>query len=196
MDIDKRIHDEQLKRLKIFFEAYASDESNENLNDPKKQAKRRLHKKNIKLLSPDIKKTKKINYLNKVNSKIFKSSVSTNNFNENNNFYKDSRYKSQDKIIKMNLVSRKFKIADDFNEKNSNKFLKEKDECLKKMTLSDKIEEESIYFYDKNAKNKLIRISTIKKNNINSNLNSKQIKKEIIEDDSIAFLGELIDKIK
>ena len=196
MDIDKRIHDEQLKRLKIFFEAYVSDESNENLNAPKKQAKRRIHKKNIKLLSPDIKKTKKINYLNKVNSKIFKSSVSTNNFNENNNFYKDSRYKSQDKIIKMNLVSRKFKIADDFNEKNSNKFLKEKDECLKKMTLSDKIEEESIYFYDKNAKNKLIRISTIKKNNINSNLNSKKIKKETIEDDSIAFLGELIDKIK
>ena len=56
--------------------------------------------------------------------------------------YKEILKKQSEKPIKMNDVSRKFKIADDFNEINSKKLLYEKDKCLKRMHLTDKIEKE------------------------------------------------------
>ena len=56
--------------------------------------------------------------------------------------YKEILKKQFEKPIKMNDVSRKFKIADDFNEINSKKLLYEKDKCLKRMHLTDKIENE------------------------------------------------------
>ena len=46
--------------------------------------------------------------------------------------YKKVLKKYIEKPIKMNIVSLKFKIANDFNEVNSKKFLYKKDKCLKK----------------------------------------------------------------
>ena len=56
--------------------------------------------------------------------------------------YKKVLKKNIEKPIKINIVSLKFRIADDFNEINSKTFLYEKDKCLKKMHLTDKIKEE------------------------------------------------------
>ena len=56
--------------------------------------------------------------------------------------YKEILKNHIEKPIKMNIVSRKFKIPDDFNEIHSKIFLYEKDKCLKKMHLTDEIEEE------------------------------------------------------
>ena len=107
-------------------------------------------------------------------------------FIEENNF----RNKSKDKPIKKNFVNPKFKIADDFNEENSNKFLNEKDECLREVILSDEIkgEEDTPFFIDD--------LSPIGKNEYEYNLNSKQFKKKKVKDDSIALLSKLIDDIK
>ena len=55
---------------------------------------------------------------------------------------KKYEYKIPRKKIKINMVSQKFKIANDYDEINSNIFLKEKDECLKSFKLTDKIEED------------------------------------------------------
>ena len=56
-----------------------------------------------------------------------------------------------EKPIKMNNVSRKFKIANDYNEINSKIFLYEKDKCLKKMNLTDEIEDGKESFDDANV---------------------------------------------
>ena len=56
--------------------------------------------------------------------------------------YKEILKKQTEKPVKMNNVSQKFKIADDYNEINSKKFLYEKDKCLKKINLIDEIEDE------------------------------------------------------
>ena len=56
--------------------------------------------------------------------------------------YKEILKKQIEKSIKINNVSRKFKIANDYNEINSKKFLYEKVKCLKKMNLSDQIDDE------------------------------------------------------
>ena len=119
-----------------------------------------------------------------------KSSELTNNFHIKNQLYKRDHYKSQDRPIKINLVSLKFRIADDFNEENSNKFLNEKDEFLKEVILSDEIkEEEDIPFF-------VDDLSPIGKNGCEYNLNSKRFKKKKVKDDSIALLSKLIDDIK
>ena len=201
MDTNERIHIELLKRLKVFSENYIPSKPNENSNNPKKHSQEKPDKSHKRRFSRDIKKKKNMNYTNspKKKNRNFESTVSTNNFHGKNQFYKNTYY-SQDKPIKINLVSQKFRIADDFNEKNSNQFLKEKDECLKKIILSDVIEEtekeEAIFFYSKNEKENIFKLSTIKKNIFNSNLNNKYSKRKIIEYDSRASLSELIEELK
>ena len=187
------IHTEVLKTSKLFPEIYFPIKSykihkNLNINHSKKNIKKKIEflKRHKKRFSPDIKKLKKINSNDNNNisqenncKQNHKSSQSTNNFNGKSLFYKNSYNKSQDKPIKKNIVSQKFKIADDFNEKNSNQFLNEKDECLREVFLSDKIEEdEFIHFCTKNEKR---NISNIKKNKINDDFNIKQVKRKIAE---------------
>ena len=144
------------------------------------------HKK-YKRSAPDILKTQK-KKLNDNNSpkhnhrRHHKSSQLASNFHGKSLFCKNVS-KSQDKPIKINLVSQKFKIADDFNEKNSNQFLNEKDECLREEILSDKIEEEedNIHFYAENEKRNINHLLYTKTRKINCNLNSKQIKRKMIK---------------
>ena len=56
--------------------------------------------------------------------------------------YKEILKNYVEKPIKINYVSQKFKIANDFNEINSKIFLYEKDKYLKKENLTDEIEED------------------------------------------------------
>ena len=211
MDTYEKIHMELLKRLKIFSETYVSNKSNENhinsnFNDSKKQSPEKIdsHKRHKRRFSPDLKKLKKI----KLNGNTIISpkhnqrrhhntnTVLTNNFHGKSQFYEKTIYKSQDKPIKINLVSQKFKIANDFNEKNSNIFLNEKDECLREIILSDEIEEESTDSHPKNKKESIHNLSIIKKNKINYNVNNKQNNMKIVKDDSEKYLSELIEEIK
>ena len=191
-----KIHTEILKISAIFPEIYFPIKSykiQKNLNSNK--LKKIIHEK-IDLLkrhkrrfTPDIIQLKKFNsnYINIDSSKNtyqnnHKSSQLTNSFHGKSLFYKNACSKSQDKPIKINLVSQKFKIADDFNEKNSNQFLNEKDECLREEILSDEIEdEEFIHLYAKKEKENIFNLSSIKKSKINCNLNGNQIKRKIVE---------------
>ena len=175
------------------------------LYDDKSQIKKD-HKKNsfettdLIAYSPDLRKIIKTN-LNIISPKRkhrhhHENKLLTNNFNEKNESYKDISNKTQEKIIKKNLVNQKFKIADDFNEKNSNQFLNEKDKCLKKIILSDEIEEEEpIPFYDENEKGNKYELSSIKENEYNEYLNFEKVKGEKIKDDSVEFLSELIEDL-
>ena len=206
MDTNQKIHLELLKRLTKFSETYLSNKQFEsykksNTNNPKKYSNEK--KKNKKIFSTKLKIMKKMksngyispikyNYQHSLNT----YTNLTNNFTEKDEINKNSRYKSQNKKIKINLVSLKFKIADDFNEINSNQFLNEKDECLREEILSDEIKEEVPYFYAKSKKENIHKLSSRKKNRVNNNLNSKKIKKIIIEDDSEASLTKLIEEIK
>ena len=191
MDTNDKIHVELLKRVKIFSETYVSNKSPRN----RKNSISKYHKKHSNektkqhRLSYDLKNIKKMKVNDNINSSKlsnhynYKNRQLTNNFDEKNEFYKYNRYKSQDKPIKINLVNQKFKIADDFNEKNSNQFLKEKDECLKKINLTDEIdEEEFIPFYVINEKESML--SSINKNECN------------YKDDSLKFLSKLVEDLK
>ena len=216
-DIDKKLQIELLVRLKEFSDAYTSNKSHQkhkkinynnspitypkttifdklsfdeitNINSKNKlysiisqlktdykysHEKIDLTKRHKKRFSPNLKKTKKINNYNKL---------------------KDY-YKSQDKQIKKNLVNKKFKIADDFNEKNSKQFLNEKDEYLREIILSDKIEEEeNISSYSEERKESIFELSPIKESN--DCLISKRIKGKKVKDDSIKFLSELIKDLE
>ena len=164
----------------------------------------RQKKHHKRIYSPDIRKIKKksSNYNNFTSPKhvhqhhhYHKNSKLENDLYEENRLYNRDHFLSQDKPIKMNFVSQKFKIADDFNEKNSNQFLKEKDECLREVILSDKIEEEkhNRFFSEKKT---ILKLSTIKNYKFNNNLNKKQIKGKIILDDSEGSLSKLIEEIK
>ena len=105
-----------------------------------------------------------------------------NKFHVKNKFNLNDHYKSQNKKIKISLTSQKFKIADDFNGKNSQKFLIEKDECLRDVILSNKIEEEeSIHFYAENKNEIIYELSPIKLIKYNNNLNRKQVKRKKVE---------------
>ena len=126
-------------------------------------------KRHKKRFSPNLKKTKKINNYDKLN----------------------------DKSIKKNFVNKKFKIADDFNEINSKQFLNEKDECLREIILSDKIEgEETIPSYSEDEKENIFELSSIKQKESNDCLISKRIKGKKVKDDSIKFLSELIKNLE
>ena len=208
MDTKKKILSELVKKLKIFSETYVSDKPPENYkksksNEPKKNSQRKTdsHKKHKRRFTTNFKKMKKIK-LNDINQPKHNHRLSHNiNIKLTNDltkqFYHKNSYKSQDKKIKINLVSLKFKIADDFNEKNSNQFLNEKDEYLREVILTDEIKEEvPIYFYAKNENENLYKLSSIKKDKVNENLNSIQINKKIIEDDSGSSLTKLIKEIK
>ena len=172
--------------------------SHEKNNSPKKHHKR--------IYSPDIRKIKKksSNYNNFTSPKhvhqhhhYHKNTKLDNDLYEENKLYNRDRFLSQDKPIKMNFVSQKFKIADDFNEKNSNQFLKEKDECLREVILSDKIEDEKVSpFLEVNEKGSLYELSPINKTDNEYNLNSKKIKGKKYENDSSNFLFELFDYLK
>ena len=118
-------------------------------------------------------------------------------YNNNNN----DNYKKKEKPIKKNFVNQKFKIADDFNEENSNKFLNEKDECLKEVILSDKIKKEKpIPIIKEDEKEDIYdlsyQLSSIRKNESNNCLISKKNKSKKGEDDTTKFLSELIKNLK
>ena len=146
-------------------------------NDYKKYFHEKISssKRNKQRFSPNLKKAKKINDYNK---------------------FKDY-YKSQDKPIKKNFVNQKFKIADDFNEENSKKFLNEKDEYLREIILSDKIEkEETISSYSEDERERLFELSPIRRKEFNDCQFSKTIKGKKVKDDSIKFLSELIKNLE
>ena len=124
-------------------------------------------KRHKKRFSPNIKKTKKINNYDKL----------------------DVYVRSKDKSIKKNFVNQKFKIADDFNEKNSKKFLNEKDECLREIILSDNIEDESISSYSEDEKESIFDLSSIKQKESNDCCKK-------VEGYSIKFLSELIKDLE
>ena len=211
MDINKKIHIESIKSLNRFFQTYIPDEKSHKkhkISNPNVLEKH-SHEKINSSKKHDIKRKKKINSNNNIysvnhnncnhnhNHHHYKSSELINKFNRKNQFYKNNNYKSQDRPIKINLVNRKFKIADDFNEKNSNQFLNEKDECLREVFLSDKIEEEEIIpFFIENENGSLYDISPIRKNDYEYILNSKQFKRKKEKEDSLKFLSKLIEDIK
>ena len=194
MDTSKKIHIELLRRLKIFSKNYTPKKSHKN------------HKKTNYNRSPIIYpkrslfqefplEDKKYLVLSSYHPKhILNSSISQlkNNHKKHsiskpkNDFdHKNDRYKPKDKVIKINLVNQKFKIADNFNEKNSNQFLNEKDECLKKLILTDEIEEEELTPpFVKNEKKSRHKLSYIKKIEYSE------------RDDSTKVLSELIAELK
>ena len=208
MDKNETIHIESLKTLKKYTESYIPNKSykkhkdsssnvnkihfHEKENSPKK------HKK--KQTSPNIKKTKKMH----LNDNIISSSKHNHKHHHKKSdlqvdFFKENHFrnKSQDKPIKKNFVNQKFKIADDFNEENSNKFLNEKDEYLKEVILSDKIEKKkNLHFYEEDEKEELNDLSPIKKNEDSVSFNNNNFKRKKYIDDSIEFLSELIDDMK
>ena len=210
MDKNEKINSESLKSVKRISETYRPIEKshkihkNRNPNDHQKHSYKKIDspKNHKRRFSPDIKKSKK----NKSNRneispskhnhhhRHHKSIDLSNNFYDKNQFYKRGRYKSQDKPIKINIVSLKFRIADDFNEENSNQFLLEKDECLREVILSDEIEEKDIPFFIKNEKGSICELSIIKKNEEDNNLNIKQTKRKKYI--SLNHLLELFDDLK
>ena len=210
MDTNEKINLQTLNTLKRDSETHTPIKSyenykNSNSNDHKKNSHKKLDSKRHKKrrLSPDVKKMKKINSNKNIkNSPKFqpnhhKSSKLKSYFFEENKFCYKEKTKSQDKKIKINLVSLKFKIADDFNEKNSNQFLKEKDECLKAIILSDKIEEEkAIPFYVESGKGSIYEISSIKQNEDEDSLNKRKIKRKKYKNDSTNLLFELVYSLK
>ena len=158
-----------------FTESYVQSKSykkhkNSTPNENKKHfhEKKNSPKRPKRRFSPDIKKMKKIHLndnitnLTKHNRKhhqLKKREISIDFFEEIH-----FRNKSQDKPITKNFVNQKFRIADDFNEENSNQFLTEKDECLKEVILSDKIENEKIFpFNEEDEKEDINHLSSIKK---------------------------------
>ena len=212
MDTNEKLHIEAINSLKRPSETYTPIKLYENhiisnFNDHKKLSHGIINpiKKHKKIFSRDI---KKINSNEKnINSEKsnhhhhhHKKSDLNGYFHENNKFCNKEKNKSQDKPIKNNLISQKFKIADDFNEKNSKKFLKEKDECLREVILSDKVEEEKeIPFYVESGKGSIYEISSIKKSDDKDSLNRKKIKRKKhnkYKDDSTNLLFELVYNLK
>ena len=126
-------------------------------NDHKKHSRGKTdsHKIYKRRFLSNLKKMKKMNLIkNIINSAEhnyqnyhFRNTQLINNFREKNQINKNVHNKPQNKVIKLNLVNQKFKIADDFNEKNSNQFLKEKDECLKKIILTDEIRMKNLLLF-------------------------------------------------
>ena len=205
MDKKGKINTESFKSLKELSETYAStrksikSHKNSHSNDYENHSHKKINspKKNKRRFSPDVKKTKKMKSIfNEINSTKHnhphhhKSSLSTNKYHRK---YNKNHNKSQEKQIKKNLVSQKFKIATDFNEKNSNKFLDEKDECLREVILSDEIEEEEIPFFVENEKGSIYELSSVRKDEEDDNLSIKRIKRKKNMDYSLNYLLELID---
>ena len=189
MNTNEKIHIELFKSLKRFSEIYIPTNSHNHNKNSNHYQKHSHEKIDIHRFSQDLKKIKKLNI--NFNSpkhdhkhRYRKSIQLPNNFHEKE-FYNNDCYKTPVVTIKINLVNQKFKIADNFNEKNSNQFLKEKDECLKEKILSDKIEEEEPFsFYDINENKNITELSFIRKTEYNN------------REDSIKFLSGLIEDLK
>ena len=121
---------------------------------------------NKKRISKNWKYSKELENIGKINQStksftpILKcQSYSPDNYQKNKNIFNENLdYQDNQKIVKTNMVAQKFKIANDFDEEHSNIFLKEKDEGLKLVILSDVIEESeyelsSIYAIQQKRKN-------------------------------------------
>ena len=206
MDTDEKIHIELLRRLKSFSENYVSNKSHKSqknknhnlspiicpkgtlfqefsLDDKKYLLFSSIHLKSIlnSLINQLKNNHKKKSISKSKNDHRHKNSQLINNFDGKNQINKNYIYKKQDKAIKMNLVNQKFKIADNFNEKNSSQFLNEKDECLKKIILSDEIEEEKFTpFYVSNENESKHELSFIKNNEYNERDDSRKMLSELI----------------
>ena len=182
------------KKLKIYSENYDSNippeyykkskfhnfkkHSDEKTNSRKRHKRTFTNSKKTKKmkLNDDNTHPPKNKHQNPLNTNI----VLKNNFHEKNKFHEINFNKSQDEPIKINLVSQKFKIANDFNEKNSNQFLNDKDECLREVILSDEIKEnDSIHFYDENEKRNIFNLSLIKNDEVDDSLNIKKNKQKV-----------------
>ena len=99
------------------------------------------------------------------------------------------------------LKNKRFKISNDFDEKNSKKFLDKKDKCLQKIILSDIIEEkEKDNFNEKGKKSKSRRKSGIHEKNTNYSIvisdydNSSKL--EVKYNYSVQFKPRKLDKSK
>ena len=90
--------------------------------------------------------------------------------------YKENDF--EEKIEKM-FDRKKFKISNKFNKKNSEIFLKDKDECMKKINLDDTIP---------NKSNKNLKLSSIKKNS--------NIKNSFYSIESSNYVKEIVDLLK
>ena len=181
--------------------------SHEKTNSPKSDKKRFS-------LSSQKKKKTNLNENNKIQIHKDNYKDSYQNHHKNgeliNNIYGIKQFynngnnyccKIKQKKIKKNFVNQKFKIADDFNEENSNKFLNEKDECLKEVILSDKIKKEKpIPIIKEDEKEDIYdlsyQLSSIRKNESNNCLISKKNKRKKGEDDTTKFLSELVKNLK
>ena len=99
------------------------------------------------------------------------------------------------------LKSKRFKISNEFDEKNTKEFLDKKDKCMQKIILSDIIEEkEKDCFNEKGKKSKSRRKSGINKKNTNYCIvisdydNSSKL--EVKYNYSVQFKLRKIDKSK
>ena len=134
--------------------------------------KKKKHEKNreLKCSTPDVKKLKHNHIYKHYHHKNQKSNDDRIKYS---NFEFDiDLIKSRQKPIKINQVSQKFKIANDFNELNSKIFLYDKDICLKPMYISDEIEEEEIkksLYCSKSENNLSDLVSPINDNKKNQN---------------------------
>ena len=90
--------------------------------------------------------------------------------------YKENDF--EEKIEKM-FDRKKFKISNKFNKKNSEIFLKDKDECMKKINLDDTIP---------NKSNKNLKLSSIKKNS--------NIKNSFYSIESSNYVKDIVDSLK
>ena len=176
---------------KYKFYNIISELKTDNKNHP--HEKTDSNKKSKRKFLSELKKMKKMDINRNINNSPkhnyqkyhHKNSQLINNFSGKKQICKDLHYKPQDKTIKLNLVNQKFKIADNFNEKNSNQFLKEKDECLKKLVLTDEIKnEEFIPFYVVDENENAQELSYIRKKEHNE------------RDDSIKLILGLIEDLK
>ena len=179
------------KKLFMLSSFYSKNNKYILINQLKNVHENNSHEKmNSNKFSTDLKKKRKMkSYDNVINSSKpdqkhhhHKSEQLRSNFPGKSKFYKNARHKSQDRPIKINLVSQKFKIANDFNEQNSNQFLNDKDECLREVILSDEIEEEPVSIFAENKKQKKNILSVVRKNRISNSLNNERIKRKNIND--------------
>ena len=115
----------------------------------KRQSIKFTHHSNKRKINSNLKSDKELENFGKINSstKSFTPVLGLHSYFHDRHYKKENiingnfNCKIKQKKIKINLVSLKFKIANDYDEAHSNVFLNEKDECLKEIKLTDKIEE-------------------------------------------------------
>ena len=114
----------------------------------KRRSVKFTHHSHKRKISSNLKSDKELENIGKINSstKCFTPVLGLRSFHFHDHHYKKKNIINENfncqikqKKIKINLVSLKFKIANDYDEAHSNIFLNEKDECLKEIKLTDKI---------------------------------------------------------